>query len=312
MTNLPSSKNLIRKALHLSLNNIWRNKFLSLATIFVIGTIIFIFNIILSINFIAKEAISDLSQKIDVTVYLQDTTTYEQIQTIQNELKTVEGIKEIVYVSKEQALAKIKTTHPDLSLAFEKYSLGNPLPASLNITTIHPKYHEKVAAFLGTPKYQSYLSSIVTASKDGNSGILTSVTKNLLKLSNFANQIIFWLVMIFIVGGALIILNAIQIAIFSRRREIEVMKVVGAPQWFIRLPYLTESVIYGLLAVILSFIMLYALANQVEIDQSSLKTYYANLNFFKIFLFELLATTVLSVISSLLAVHEHIYEKRHR
>lgn len=311
MTNLPSSKNLIRKALSLSFSNIWRNKFLSLATIFVIGTIIFIFNIILSINFIAKEAISDLSQKIDVTVYLKDTTTYEQIQSLQKELQTVEGVKDIVYISKEQALEKIKTTHPDLSLAFEKYSLGNPLPASLNITTIHPKYHEKVANFLSTPKYQTYLSNVVTASKDGQNSILTSVTKNLLKLSNFAHQIIFWLVMIFIVGGALIILNAIQIAIFSRRREIEVMKVVGAPQWFIRLPYLIESAIYGILAVILSFIMLSVLSNKISIEQSSLSTYYANLNFFKIFLFELLATTLLSVISALLAVHEHIYEKRH-
>lgn len=311
MTNLPSSKNLIKKALNLSLSNIWRNKFLSLATIFVIGTIIFIFNIILSINFIAKQAISDLSQKIDITVYLKDTTTYEQIQTIQNELKTVEGVKEIVYISKEQALAKIKTTHPDLSLAFEKYSLGNPLPSSLNISTVHPKYHEKVADFLKLPKYQSYLSNVVTASKDGQNNILTSVTKNLLKLSNFAHQIIFWLVMIFIVGGALIILNAIQIAIFSRRREIEVMKVVGAPQWFIRLPYLIESAIYGILAVILSFIMLSVLAKQMAIEQSSLSSYYANLNFFKIFLFELLATTLLSTISALLAVHEHIYENRH-
>ena len=78
MKNKSSTSNLIGKGIHLSLQNIWRNKFLSLATIFVIGTIIFIFNVILAVNFIAKEAISDLSEKIDVVVYLKESTSFRE------------------------------------------------------------------------------------------------------------------------------------------------------------------------------------------------------------------------------------------
>ena len=72
MKSKASTSRMIKKGILLGLHNIWRNKFLSLATIFVIGTIIFIFNVILAVNFIAKEAIQDLSEKIDVVIYLQE------------------------------------------------------------------------------------------------------------------------------------------------------------------------------------------------------------------------------------------------
>ncbi len=306
MKSKTSTSRMIKKGLLLGLHNIWRNKFLSLATIFVIGTIIFIFNVILAVNFIAKEAIQDLSEKIDVVIYLQESATLSESQKIANDITTLEGVVEVTYTSKEDALNQLKLTHPDISLAFEKYGLGNPLPASLNVTTEHPKYHQSIADFLDQDKYLAKLSNIVTTGDSSTNTIMTSVSKNLNNVTNFAQQVIFWLIMIFVIGGVLIILNALQITIFNRKKEIEVMKLVGSSNWFIRFPFLIEGIIYGILAVAISFVMLLVLSKNIQISETNLWNYYSGIEFYKIFLIELVATVTLSTISSMIAVHEYL------
>ncbi|MBD3360521.1 FtsX-like permease family protein [Candidatus Peregrinibacteria bacterium] len=309
MKNVPSKINLLEKGFYLSLRNIWRNKFLSLATVFVIGIIIFIFNIILAVNFITKDALSDLSKKIDIVLYLKESTTFADAENLTNELEQIEGVEQVSYTSKEEALNQIKSTHPDITLAFEKYNLGNPLPASISITTTHPKYHKTIAEYLSQDKYQVYLSNIITGEDSTSSSIITSVSKNLLEVNNFTQQIIFWLIITFIIGGTLIILNALQITIFNRRQEITVMKLVGASHWFIRFPFIIESILYGILAVIISFIMILILSKNIQISETSLWSYYTDIQFYKIFLMELIITIVLSIASSMLAVHEYLQKK---
>lgn len=297
MKNKASSRSLIEKAFKLSLSNIWRNKFLSLATIFVIGTTIFIFNVIFAVNIIAKDALNDLNRKIDIVVYLKESTSFSQSQDITEQLLEIEGVNNVTYKSKEDALNQIKSTHPDISIAFDKYKLGNPLPASLNITTSHPKYHSSVAEFLNRDQFKALLTGVITDDSSTNSSILTSVSENLLKVTDFANQLIFWLIMIFLIGGALIILNAIQITIFSRKKEVNVMKLVGAPYWFIRLPFIIESVLYGIFAVIISIIMLNVLSDNINLFQVEL---------YILYIVELIVTILLSIFSALLAVHEYL------
>lgn len=278
---------------------------LSLATIFVTGTILFIFNIILAINFIAQNALNDLSKKVDITVYLKESTTEEQTQKIIKDLSEFQEVSAVNYISKADALQQIKNTHPELSLSFEKYNLGNPLPASISITTTDPKFHENVAEFLARDQYRIYLSNIVTNNSQDNT-IITSVSKNLIKLSTFTHQIIFWLIFIFLLGGSLIILNALQITIYSRKHEISIMKLVGASHWFIRSPFIIESVIYGLLSVALSFIMFFTLTQKIQIDNTALWSYYSGIHFLIIFLIELIGTIILSVISALIAIHKYL------
>lgn len=291
------------RSLKLGVNNVWRNKMLSLATIFVTGTILFIFNIILAVNFIAQDSLNNLSKKIDITVYLKETTTIEQSQKIIQELSGIEGIEKVDFTSKEEALKQIKTTHPGIALAFEKYSLENPLPASLNIITIDPKYHVDIAKVLNSPRYQPFFSNF--SSTQNEDSILSGVSKNLVELNNFTHQVIFWLIIIFILGGTLVILNALQITIFHRKKEINVMKLVGASHWFIKSPYIIESIIYGISAVLISLFLLIIISQQIEIHTNDLWSYYSG-NILFIFLAELLITIGLSIFSSLIAVHEYI------
>ncbi|MFH1284440.1 MAG: permease-like cell division protein FtsX [Candidatus Peregrinibacteria bacterium] len=306
-----SKLNLLKQGFKFSLSNIWRNRFLSLATIFVIGTIIFIFNVILAVNFISKGALEDLSQKIDITVYLKESTTFKDAQNIAKDIENLEGTQGVHYTSKDEALEDFKKTHPDIVIAFEKYNLANPLPASLQITTSHPQYHKSIEEFLSQDKYKAYLSNITSGdnSNNSNNAIITSVSKNLLEVTSFAQQLIFWLILTFIIGGALIILNALQITIFNRKREITVMKLVGASHWFIRLPFIIEGIIYGILSVIVSFIMVLILSKNIQLTGTSLWSYYTDIEFYKVFLIELAITVTLSIASVMVAVHEYLQKK---
>lgn len=306
MKDNPSTFHLLDKTCRLAISNIWRNKVLSLATIFVIGTIIFVFNIILSVNFIAQDALRDLSRKVDINVYLRDSVSYEQVMFLVNEIKRVEQVDKVEYISKEDALKRLKTTHPNMSLAFEQYDLGNPLPASLSITTIHPQYHKAIKEFLARDEYQPYLSAVSQNEDSSTKDIISSVSDNLLNLTVFTRQLIFWLIMTFLVGGALIMINAIQITIYARRKEISVMKLVGASNNFIRGPFVIESIFYAVLAVLFGFVMLAILASNIGFEESGLFSGYSDFNFRTIFFVELIIAVLLSVVSSVIAINEYM------
>lgn len=304
MNKKPSFLNLLRLSLSLGLKNIWRNKILSLTTIFVTGTILFIFNVILSINLFTQNALQDLSEKVDLIAYIKEGTQYETVQQIVQELQQVEGIKEIHYISKEDALSKISQTHPDIFTAFDRYNLGNPLPASLNIKTTHPDYQKPIADFLGQTRYSAYLSG--AEDNNQNSGILNSVALNLAKITTATEQVIFWLIITFILGGTLIIINALQMTIFSRKKEIAIMKMVGASDLTIRAPFIIEGIFYALSASILSGIMLILLGKNLSIDGSSIFSLGQNADFFKIFLIQVLATILIGTLSALVTIEEYL------
>ncbi len=305
MNTKTSALKLISRSFSLSFKNIWRNKVLSVATIFVTATILFIFNVILAINLIAQDALRSLNEKIDLVIYVKETTDYTDVQKIVAELQTVNGVKDIKYVSKEEALAEMEATHPNISSAFEKYELGNPLPASLSISTTDPEYHKNIINFVNQDRYKAYLSSVISNNQDNNA-IISGVSNNLIELTNFTRKVIFWLIITFIIGGALIILNALQITLFARKREIGIMKLVGASNWFIRSPFILEAIIYGITAVVVSFVMLFLLSKNISIKGTELWNYYGEINFIAVFAFEAMITIILSVSSSMIAVHEYV------
>lgn len=296
------------RALHVAINNIVRNKILSIATVFVIATIIFIFNVIIGVNFIAKDALNDLNKKLDITVYLKESTTKNDALKLTNDLQAITGVEDVEYISKEDALAQLKTTNPDLTLSFEKYKLENPLPASINITTSTPDAQETVRKELLQTKYQPYLSNIANDKDSSSNKIISSVSENLINLNNFTYQIVFWMVIIFIIGGTLIILNAIQMTVHTRNQEISIMKLVGAPFYSIRLPFILESIIYATLAVVLSFIILYFVSSQISVGSNALLSHYSLLQFGKIFLGELLCTILIATLSTFIATDNYLHK----
>lgn len=297
------------RGLNLGLKNFWRNKFLSFATILVMAIILVIFNIILGIQFIGNQALQSLSERVDIVIYLRDDTSFYDAGQLTDALKKIGGVKAVKYTSKEEALEIVAKTHPQTAEFLRKFDIRNPLPPSISITTGSAEDHLRIQALLSEDRYKYLLQNYVSEEIGGENVILSSVAKNLENISKFVKQIIFWVVFVFILGGTLIIVNAIQLTIFNRRQEIHIMRLVGATPNFIRLPFVFEGLLYAVFAVILSFIILFALGQSIQLESSSLWEYYSALNLQRVIVSELIIAVVLAVISSFSAAEQYIKGK---
>ncbi len=297
------------RSLQLGLTNFWRNKFLSMATIGVIAVILFIFNAILAVHFIGNQALQALSERVDIIIYLRDDIQPTEAQNLAQQLQNIPGVKTVQYTSKEQALDIVAQTHPQTADFLRKFNLTNPLPPSISIITQRPEDYQTVENFLEQPQYKSLMQNYVAAGGTNENIILSNVAKNLLNLSQFVRQVIFWLVLVFVLGGTLVIVNAIQLTIYTRRQEITIMRLVGATPTFIRMPFIFEGVLYGVSAVLISFLFLFFLGKTIQIDASTMWSYYNSLQLGQVFLAELTMTVILGIISSFAAVEQHIHGK---
>ena len=297
------------RALKLGMANFWRNKVLSMATILVIAIILFIFNIILAIQFIGNQALEAVSERVDIVIYLNDETELYEVKKLIEDLKSIQGVKEVKYTSKEEALEIVSKTHPKTAGFLKRFNLRNPLPPSISIITGKAEDHLAVQNLLQKNEYKKNLQNVVTEGASGESAILSTVAENLYNISNFVKQIIFWMVLVFVLGGTLVIVNAIQLTIYTRRQEIGIMRLVGATLNFIRMPFIFEGVLYGLFAVLLSFLILLILSNTIHIENSNLIMYLEEIELKRLFIIELLITLSLSVISSTFAVQRYVKGK---
>lgn len=296
------------RALRLSFANIWRNKFLSAATILVMSVLIFIFNIVLGIHFVTQSALHDLTQKVDIVVYLKDNVEYYEVQQMINEMEELKEIIDVTYTSKTEALQIVSKSHPKTAEFLSRYGVDNPLPPSINVTTEKPEYHLIVQQFLNQEKYRHLLANVVSETGEKTSA-MDAVTENLINLSKTSNQIVFWVFVVFIFGSILIISNSIQLTIYNRQREIYIMRLVGATKNFISLPFLFEGLFYGLIAVLLSSGMTAIMISQVNLAQINISDYTQNIPFLSLFVIELAAIIILGIICSFIAVYRYLRTK---
>lgn len=298
----------VLRAITLSLANIWRNKFLSAATVLVMAILIFIFNIVLGIHFVTQSALTDLTQKVDIVVYLKDNVEYYEVQQMINEMKALNGITEVEYTSKTEALQVVSKTHPETAEFLSRFTMKNPLPPSLSVKTERPELHIMVQQFLNQEKYRHLLANVISENDDQSSAI-DAVTDNLINLSNTSNQIVFWVFVVFIFGSVLIISNSIQLTIYNRQREIYIMRLVGATKNFISLPFLFEGLFYGLIAMGLSTGLTALMVSQINISAMNISVYLQSIPFMTLFIIELIAAALLGIICSFIAVYRYLKTK---
>ncbi|MFA5843155.1 MAG: permease-like cell division protein FtsX [Candidatus Gracilibacteria bacterium] len=292
------SSSSFRRSLHLALDNLFRNKFLTFGTVLVMALILFIFNIIFSVNSLAQNAIQDLKAKVDLILYLEDNADSLRVNQLVKDLDTFPETTTVTYTSKEQALQDFLKKYSEEMNPFSTYDLENPLPASIQIITQSPEDHETILTYLAQEGYNDLL--LDTESRAENAQIVD----NLLKVTDFSQKILLGIVIAFILGSTLIIANVIQVTIFHRKREIKIMRLVGAGINFIRSPFMIEGAIYGMSSVVLSFgffLIFDSLVDLSSITFSSGEIHYASL-----LLFQIAAGLFLGVLSSLIAINHYL------
>ncbi len=155
-----------------------------------------------------------------------------------NPLVAPNGVK---LISKDEALARMQKTHPEITDAL----VSNPLPVSLEVT---PRRGEDVAALAGSLEP---LPPGVDEVKDGE-----ETTSRILQLARVIESVFLFAVAILLIAATILIGNTIRLSIFARRREIEVMKLVGASNWFVRGPFMLEGFLVGLFGSIAAVVLL--------------------------------------------------------
>ncbi len=190
-------------------------------------------------------ALNDVQSKVDVRVYLKDDIKLIEQREVEIKLNELPGVKEIQYESKDQAFKNFQESTKDSKGLLEGYNLdNNPFPASFIVKLKDPSYAKSIAdAVQSMPGVESI----------GNQqDIVNTITKvvNAFRVLGFVLFIILTGVAVFL------IMNTTKLTVYSRRREVGIMKFVGATDWFIRWPFIIEGMIIGLIGSVLSILFL--------------------------------------------------------
>ena len=210
-----------------------------LVTFFVLGTFTLV-----GLNF--NKTIEDVADKIEIKVYLQDDIKLVNQREVEIKLAEQEGVKAVTYESKDEAFTKLKKDLEGNSGMLEGYSLENNPLASSYIVTLEDA---------------SYAGSVSKAVED-MTGVesITNQQELIEKISRVVDFVqILGVVLFFVFIGVSIflIMNTIKLAVYSRRREVGIMKFVGATDWFIRWPFVIEGMIIGAVGSLLATVILY-------------------------------------------------------
>jgi len=198
-----------------------------------------------------RSAVDAQKAKVDVDVYIADTATVPQVNALREKLdglRTDGTVAAVTYVSKDDALRIMKERLRDPSVLDELPS--NPLPAKFNVK---PTEAENADVIVAAVKDDPAL--------DPTEGIVYPETTadRLLTAAKFVQWAGFILIGILLLAAVLLIGNTIRLSIFARRREVEVMRLVGATNWFIRWPFMIEGVICGLVGAVVAVAMLWGI-----------------------------------------------------
>lgn len=239
------------RILRTGLQNFARNLTLAVAAIavMVITLTIILFSAITNATF--GNTIAQITDKIDISVYLKDDVTADRREQLIDQFKQLENVKSVEFVSKDQALDDYKKANqdkPDLLAAISQ--TDNPLPASLRIKPKNPNKIEEIRTFIESQDIKA-LQSDPTSYSGERKDAIDAITKatQFFQRAGVVGVIVFALVSI------LIIFNTIRMAIFNRRDELQIMRLLGASTWFIRGPFVVETVAYGVIAAAFSVVI---------------------------------------------------------
>lgn len=231
--------------------NFFRNAWLAVAAIavMVITLSIVLFSVIANATF--ANTITQITDKIDISVYLKDTVTTEQKDKLISDLKALDTVKVVEYDTKEDALNRYKEQNKDnLKLLLAISQTDNPLPAGLRIKPTNPDNIEPIRQFLEKPEVKE-----LQADKTSYSGDRKEAIDKIGSATTFIRRAGIVGVVVFAMISMLIIFNTIRMAIFNRRDELTIMRLLGASTWYIRGPFVVETVFYGVVSAIISVVL---------------------------------------------------------
>lgn len=294
------------RVIKFSLQDVARNIWLSIITVVIITLALLSVNLLLAVKILTSATVSAVKEKVDISLYLKSEALESLIIALKSQISNLDSVKQVDYVSKQAALESFREKHknnPEILQAL--LELGkNPLSPSLIIKPKDINNYDELIVSLN--KIDNNI--IESRNFDDHKAILAKVNN----IAQKANQAGLFVSSLFVLITILVVYNAVRVAIFTHKREIGIMKLVGASTWFIRAPYLISAMIYAFLGVIMIIIVIYPFLNLIQPYlatffsgfEVNLLAYY-NSNFLLIFGLEFLAASLINVLASLVAVGKY-------
>lgn len=220
--------------------NLVRNGWMTFASVSAVAITLLILGVSLVIALNAQNMSSYVAGQLEVDVFLQQSMTDAQGMEVANQIKDLSGVKSVQFVTKAQGLQDLeKRLGPQYGNLLT--GIQNPLPDKVIVKAANPKQTLDIANKI---KGMSGVAKV----NDGQSFV-----ERFFQFMNVLRNIGIIFVVALVITAMFLISNTIKITIFSRRREIEIMKLVGATNWFIRWPFLTEGMIIGVFGAAVPF-----------------------------------------------------------
>jgi len=289
-----------------SFQDIARNVWLSIVTVTILLLALFSINMLATVRVISDNAVSAVKEKIDISLYLQTEARDEDILALKNQIASSDKVKSVIYISRQEALGNFREKYKNNQAVLGALKeLGrNPLSPSL---TIIPKNFEDSSSLIAELKA---LDNYIIESRDfSDNAIILEKINNITKR---VNEIGLFIISIFILTSLLVVYNAIRVAIYTHRQEIEIMRLVGASNFFIYMPFIFSAFIYTLLSILLIIALFYPfltlLQPYLEIFfmgySVNLLSYFID-NFIFIFGAQFLVVLLINMVASLFAVKRY-------
>ena len=283
-----------------------RNGMFTVATLFIMVLTIFLATTFFLLQGMTNSLISSLQDKVDISVSFKKDTLEEDITKLKDDLLKIPEVKNVAYVSSQQALDEFMAKHKDDAQLMESLKeLGeNPFPAYLNIKALEVGQYEAISNFLGQPTYQDIIDKV-------NYYQIKQTIDKIFSISSLVKKIGIGAAIILGILAALITFNTIRLAIFNSREEISIMRLVGASNWFIRGPFIVQGMISGSISILITILIFLPLCYFLTPKLTNLIPnfnlfHFLLSNFGYLLLLQILVGIGIGVLSSLIAIRKHL------
>jgi cell division transport system permease protein len=246
-----------------ALRSIGRNPIPSFAALMAVLITTLVLGIFIPAVQLANGAAADVRDRIQVNVFMKTNATKADVARVRERLERTEHVKDVAFVSKAQAYAEQRKQNPE---AYDLLGNVNPLPDTFRITPDDAKNGSAIIAALQTKGVNGKTTPVDP--KIGSTKESKNQAAKVVKITGAVKLSLGLLGGLLVVASILLISNTIRLSLFSRRREVEVMKLVGATDSFIRWPFVLEGLILGTIGGVVAIVLLglakLTILNQLE------------------------------------------------
>lgn len=242
----------LKRTFREGLDNFQRNGWLSFATVSVLAISLYVISVTIILGVTANIVLGNIQDKINVSVYFNQDVPEEKILEIKSKLVGYQEIKSIEFVSRDQALEQFKKLgdkNPSITQALEEIG-ENPLLSALVIKAKTPDQYDIITKAISNASFSGDISRIDYEENKAAIDRLTGVIK-------LVEQVGLTLGIVFVFIGVLITFNAIRLTMYAHKQEFEIMRLVGASNTYIKMPFIFEGIFYGAVSAIVVMILLF-------------------------------------------------------